>query len=201
MPEKIQGPISVSLDLEGLGAVPELTAHIGIIATMWSGLEDELTMLFVMGIQADPAITASSIGEVFSVIVKLNMVKKALALRFPGEAVAPFDPLYRRVKKASRQRNRVVHGLWTVHEDHPDALLRVDGIRDPRLQVEKWRSEDFARVELRLVQLLIDLKLFAQSLRPFLRRGEQEQQENRWRLTSPPKPTTDRQTSREEDPE
>lgn len=183
MPQELKGRIDVKCNALGLVDRPKLAARIGVICSLWTEIEDQLAFLFVLGMQTDPAIACSVLGEVVSLSVKLDMIRTALKLRFPEEAFQPFDKLSRDLKAAAKKRNRIIHGLWTIHEEHPTALLRLDGITDPKLRIEKYELRDFAEIELRLVQQNVDLRRFYESLLPYLQRTEREQRERYWHLS------------------
>jgi hypothetical protein len=161
-------------------------AHIGVISTIWSEIEEELTWLYVAGMKTEPAIAAATLGKVLSLQVRLDMIYAALSMRFSKKTAAPFLALSKRVKKVSKKRNQVMHALWATHRSHPKSLLRLRGLTDPTLKVEKWQLADFLDTAAILLRLQIALRLFALSLAPSQEQTIEEQRESFWHLTEHP---------------
>lgn len=122
MPQEIKGKINVKVDPRAIAKQPRLAARIGIISSLWAEIEDEIAFLFAVTMQTDLAIAAASLRNVFSLAVRLDMLRTIMSLRFPDEAVKRFDPLYKKIKARGKERSRIVHSLWTVHKGHPKAL-------------------------------------------------------------------------------
>lgn len=187
MPTEIRGPIDLKVDAFALARRPKLAAHIGIVSCQWIEIEEELISIFIAAMQTEPAIAAAIFGNIFSAAMRAQITQTALRCRFPAAVVRPFEKLAERVKKRAGCRAHIIHGLWTVHADHPNALLRVSGRIDPRLRIERWELRDFAEVETHQNALQLDLRLFLQSLAPFLGATEPGQPERFWRATAPPR--------------
>lgn len=161
MPTEIK-KIQVTAEPQALRAEPELAAHIGIISSFWAEVEERLALLFAFAMRTEPAVSATALGEVFSVPTKLNMIRSVLKLRVSKNLITAFDDLAKNLKKRAKERNRIVHGLWTTHPKHPRSLLRMAGVTDPELKVEKYVLRDFVEIEMRLVRQIVDLVEFSQ---------------------------------------
>jgi len=185
MPQEIRGKVNVKINPHALRSRAKLATHIGIIASMWSEIEEELVWLYVTALRTTPAVAAATLEKVFSLAIRLDMTRSALQLRYTPEVLKRFNALAETVKTRSRERNSIVHAMWTVHRNHPGALIRLAGITDPKLRIDKYALRDFVEIEMRLLQLQIDLRLFAQSLGSSLPLSDEEERERFWRLTGP----------------
>ncbi len=188
MPESLT-ELTVQVNARSITQYPELAVRIGIIASTWAEVEDWLARLFILGMQTEPAVAAVVLGNVFSIHVRLNIIRSTLGLRFRESDLQPFGRLSERISKASGDRNRVVHGMWTTHKDHPNALLRLAGITDPKLSIDKYVLNDFLTIEHRLVGLHLDLTEFYSALVSSPPLTDEERTALHWRATPLPEPT------------
>jgi len=199
MPTEFKGAVKV--DAFALEERQDLAARIGVISSLWAQIEDELALIFAYALNTMPAIATATLGNVFSVPTKLNMLHTALELRFPEDVVAPFLKLKKRTRTTAKTRAWVIHAAWTIHADHPNALIRCAGITDPRLGMLIYTRRDFVEIEMQLLQLHIDLRKYGQSLATSRELTVEERMQKYWSLTGlqPPSDATSDQTGQDED--
>jgi hypothetical protein len=163
MPRKISGDIK--LDPEALLKKPELAAHIGVVSSYWTELEDELVSLYAYAMRTNPVMAAVAFGRVNSLIARLDMVEIALGFSFSLEAQTYFRKNLRdKISGCSRHRSEVIHSIWTVRDDLPDCLIRTKGLTDPKIELWAYTYRDFRELELKILELNIALKKFGQNL-------------------------------------
>ena len=62
MPRLIQGVIDIHAEADAIAKRPELASRIGIIASMWSEIEDELALIFSFALRTEPAWATAALG-------------------------------------------------------------------------------------------------------------------------------------------
>ena len=72
----------------------------------------EIAMAMFMSIKSEPGRKAAMLA--------------AASMCIPQWQVQRFEQLLDRVFRTGAQRDRVIHGLWAVSENHPDALILLD---------------------------------------------------------------------------
>ena len=165
MPQPIKGKINIKIAPAACATRPELASRIAVISSMWSEIEDEIAFLYALAMRTEPAWAAATLGRVSNLGTRLDMLETALELSFSQPAATRFRTLLRKpIRDRAGERARVIHCHWAVHDRYPDDLIRVVGITDPSLHMERYDLKDFLSIELRLLKLLLSLKEFAQSL-------------------------------------
>ena len=123
MPKALPRKSHLSREPLAVAIRPELAVQIAMIVTGWTRVEQILAQLFVqlLGSHARAGITMylalSGSGSQFAVLRAIASDALSGELRDKLEAVLI---LYR---KTAKRRNAVVHGLWDVSLEHPDALV------------------------------------------------------------------------------
>jgi hypothetical protein len=87
-----------------------------------------------------------------------------------------------RLNKASRERNRVIHGEWRHADDYSDRLLLLDR-RTGSIQL--WSDKDFKDVRQRFSRLEFDLMLFADAVVTAMKAGTVDRRETAQRPDNP----------------
>lgn len=107
-------------------ARPELAVYIARIATGWSGIEQAFGRLGIQLLGAH-AHTGMKMYRALSGSASRNAVLRAIAKdRLPENLMNEFEELMRATKKTAMKRNNVVHGMWELSDDLPNALVWHD---------------------------------------------------------------------------
>jgi hypothetical protein len=172
---------------------PELATLIATIAVEWNQVEQEMIMLFCYGLlPAEPAIASAVLGCTSNLATKLQMVRTSLSLGVSEKCGDAFwKGFEQKIRKAAKPRNLIVHGIWTIHEDYPDGLIRTGGLSDPLIQAELYRKEDFLGIVIRLAELQLALKQFSMSLPQDHPRPDASERPKYWRIAMPDTPASD----------
>jgi len=136
-----------------------------MIAVAWAGIENELAILFCLSMAAVPAVAAAVLGRITNIGNKLEVVVTAMEYGLSESAAKAFRKDFMdSIRKRAKERNTVIHAIWLTHEDYPERLIRTAGLADPEMEMTAYSLKDFIDIELRLVELHLALKQFAQSL-------------------------------------
>lgn len=104
-----------------LAARPDLALHIAYIAAIWSKIELILaaTLGVMLGASYKPSMTMY-----FALRSAREDALDAVAMsELSGENLARFKAIKKELKARAKQRNTVIHALWTCSPKYPDALL------------------------------------------------------------------------------
>jgi len=81
------------------------------------------------------------------------MIQTALTLGCSEAAGKEFaKDVVPKVRKAAKWRNKIAHGIWTIHEKYPDDLIWCAGTMSPTLASERYTKKDFLELWLRLLK-------------------------------------------------
>lgn len=117
---------------------PKLAALLGVIASEWAGIELDMTFLYgsLLGqvMPHDRRSACHPIGmQIFETLTtehhRVSLIKKLAKLVITDTGLLDrLEPLLTEIQKASRIRNKYIHGHWGVNEEQcPGALLLVVG--------------------------------------------------------------------------
>ena len=122
MPNPYRGKYGASFGEEAFTKRPELAAHIGLVASLWTLAEEAWGLVLAEMLDAE-AKTGLALYESLVGAASQNAVLNAAAdLRLSGKTKEAFVALLQRQKGLARERNRIVHGRWGyVPED--DSIL------------------------------------------------------------------------------
>jgi hypothetical protein len=102
---------------------PELAGYIATITQLWSGIEYQLAIIFVI-------LSGSSLalGRVFSDIVGIHTRLRILSTLINAFITDKddrdrYNALESRVIRASKVRNNIVHGIWSIRDGKPDRVF------------------------------------------------------------------------------
>lgn len=108
-------------------------AGIGLVAVEWSALEYELIELFsYVMFSTEPTESARMTAElawnnVDSLKARLDLLSSIVHQRLPALASRFEAELMPEIRKRARERNRIVHGKWFVHDKLQEVILLDDG--------------------------------------------------------------------------
>jgi hypothetical protein len=137
MPRNAKDDVFIESGPRCLLEQPKLAALMGVIASEWAGIEYNMTWLYgsLLG-QHVPHVRNSfnPIGtQIFETLTtqhhRENLIRKLTkyVITDPG-MLDRLEPLLNDINKASRIRNKYIHGIWGYNKEQcPDALLLVMG--------------------------------------------------------------------------
>ena len=161
MPQPIRTSIHLKYNPWSLTHKPDLCTRIVIITSLWSNIEDALARLFARVTGIEPAVAYALLGNVQSLLIRLQMLREAIDVFVSRKAAEDFrDGLLPRLRKAGSERNRVVHAHWRTHADYPEHLILTRGIGNPEGEFFLYNLHDFKEIEVRLDTLMRDVDGF-----------------------------------------
>lgn len=110
---------------ENLLERPDLCAHIGVISVLWNKIDAEIGEMFanLLGVNASVGITLYL--AVDSDSAKSSMIR-AIAKKASDVDRAKIETLIQDYRAKSKNRNKVVHGIWAIPTGYKDELLWTD---------------------------------------------------------------------------
>lgn len=163
MPKPVTG-LHLRIDPHALLSRPELAAHIALVSTQWSVIEDRLAHIYAMAMGANVDACFVSLAKVINIRTRLDMIAAVLERAVSEKMAADFEKLKKLVTRRSAERARIVHSIWCVDDGYPEALIRWRGSSDPELRFEAYDAADFSLIELHLVEVEARLTEFAERL-------------------------------------
>jgi hypothetical protein len=119
-------------------ARPKLAVLVARIATGWSRVEQSFGFLAVQLLGAH-AHTGMKMYKALSGAAAQRAVLRAVARdRLPTELVDELEALLRLTKRVGSKRNGVVHGIWEVSDQMPEALIWCDSADSLLSASEFW---------------------------------------------------------------
>jgi hypothetical protein len=117
---------------------PELAVYVARVATGWSHVEKFYGYLVVQLLGAH-AHAGMRMYKALSGSASQTAVLRAVARdRLPQPMMDELEDLLRRTRKAAGKRNDVVHGLWEISDELPDALVWCDSADSLLSHSEFW---------------------------------------------------------------
>ena len=149
---------------------PILAARIGIITVTWSEIERLLGMLLADMLGSDKPLGMSIYLGMQSEGPQRTIIKTVAEAKMPPEVADRVNAHLASVRDSSPGRNKVVHGVWGIANELPDALIRVetkaylarygqpmapaDDVALAGPDMEVWRDGDFRPIQKNLIGLL-----------------------------------------------
>ena len=117
---------------DALLARPELSAHIGAIATMWTVIEEGWGYILAEMLGADAKtgmlIYLSLTGTATQTTVLSTVAEQTL----PDSLLQQFRDLMKASRGRARERNTIVHGRWAIDPGDPSGLVLAERDWFPR---------------------------------------------------------------------
>lgn len=151
---------------------PALAVRIANIAAGWCQIEILLGSLLATLLNAESDIGAAMYLALSGATSRNATLQGAAEHRLDTHDLQQFNELTNKVKSLQRRRNRVIHGVWAVSDDYPQALIRsdpdehiaefsavpattpaaelretVDRAQNKRASWEIWNEQDFEEIE------------------------------------------------------
>jgi hypothetical protein len=168
----------------GIGCIaqrPELAQLAGQVASDWSYFERILGEMYARlmgrmyiadrmppGTQVSHPIALQIFEEIESFRGKQNLLNALIKWAFikcPDDFKAYEDATYKPIKVAYFARNKVVHGLWGICDDYPNALI-LHPIFGHRLV---WKASDFGEELKKIRECLVAFGQATAKLEQFIR--------------------------------
>ena len=124
MPQPYQGHYRNSLD--ALSKRPNLAKHIGIIASLWANVEEELGLLLAEILNEDAHLAAIMFAPVKSEPARLSIVESVAQDRLPPKLVKEYQRLREKIKRTGAERDRVIHATWGLPENKSRSIILID---------------------------------------------------------------------------
>lgn len=93
------------------------------VVALSSVLESRLSALLSLLSGGNPETTMAMFLAVNSADAQRSMLKAAATSVLKGQELETFNDLMDEFRTRYRERNKIVHGIWVVSNDYPDALL------------------------------------------------------------------------------
>lgn len=105
---------------------PDLAILIARVATTWTWVEEALGRLFVQVLGTHARTGLMMYQALSSTAAQKAVLRAAAADRLTPEMQQKLEAALKDFQSAARRRNAIVHGLWRLSDDHPDALVWCD---------------------------------------------------------------------------
>ena len=141
---------------------PELAAHIAAIAAQWTSVEERMAELLsaAFGHSTKDDLGAHSISRNWVALtairetetnrVRLKIIDATLGAILKDRAAdlfAEWEEIRDELNKRGRERNKVVHGNWSLSDEYPDDLI----LETPRGARFRYTLKDFQDILDRIV--------------------------------------------------
>lgn len=184
MPQPITKSIHLEYNPRALRKRPELCSRIVIIASHWANIEDSLARLFASATSIEPAVAAAMLGNIQSLMIRLQVIKTAVDVLVSNDAAAGFqDNLVPRLRKMSGVRNRLVHADWRVHDDYPEQLIHTRSLGNPEGTFFTYSLKDLEEIEGQMETLAIDVQEFDRDIQYGFLQRDPERRKRFWQVT------------------
>lgn len=125
MPQKAKKGLSWRQTPDAVGKRPKLAARIGSIVGLWSHLEWQRAIFLAAVLDIEAHIALTMYLSIENDGGKRAVLEAVLNERFPDLA-EEFGSLSKKIAGTARERNKVIHGIWSTAETRPDTLLWED---------------------------------------------------------------------------
>ena len=123
MPQPLRTYSSLLTGLSALDERPALAHHIAEIALAWTLVEMRLGLLLATLLRTESEAGAAMYLALSSATAKYAALQGAAEMQLNRTDTTTFEMILKKVRRKQRLRNEVVHGLWAITPDHPDALI------------------------------------------------------------------------------
>jgi hypothetical protein len=144
---------------------PELGTYTASISQIWSMIEYDLSIVFILLSGSNLALGAA-FAAVLSIRTRVQMIG-ALVDRFLEDADREnYKSLGKRIERMGRRRNDIVHGIRSIRKGEPDVVFLQKPYPRTLSEAEPvaYRKAEFKRVILELESLRSDIKNFRMHL-------------------------------------
>lgn len=126
----------ISFEPRDLAKRQQLAAHVAVIAGMVTNAELITVVLLLALLKTESEVVGSLFTAVENEGARITMLKSTAEHCLEKVDFDNFTKVLSNFKKRRKERNDVVHGVWGIAEDVPDALVWID----PRDFI-KWMSK------------------------------------------------------------
>jgi hypothetical protein len=120
---------------------PTLAARMAYIASLSASLDVELGTLLALLLGTSAEIGISMYTALTSTATRKAILDVAIEITLTDNAQKEFEKVYKIIKGAQGQRNTVLHGVWTLANDRPDALIFVDPVDSVQTFAKNWAEQ------------------------------------------------------------
>jgi hypothetical protein len=124
MPQPLRkwGPIRFAHD--AVKERPDLAAGIAEVCAAWTDVEIHLGILLAVILDTEARTGVTMYLALTGSQAQIHAFNGAAEARLPTSLQPELDTILQEMRNRGAERNRVVHALWGVSDDHPDALIR-----------------------------------------------------------------------------
>lgn len=169
MPQPVVGPTESYVGPEALTRNPELATQIAIIVSAWADVENELgEILAGLFHHKSRAPVISGFYTLNSLPAKLDFLRAAAKKRLPPDLYRELsENIIPEIRRRSKERGTVVHGMWADSKQHPEALLLYPPIWQLVINNAvpmKYKKRDFENIVGRIYELREKLTQFSSQI-------------------------------------
>lgn len=118
---------------------PELSAHIAVISVIWNEIDCAMGEILSSILGIDAKIGISIYLSVENDGAKSAILKSVAAERCSEKHLTEFVALMKELREKRAGRNKIVHGVWAVPEEHPECLLWIGPKQLIQSSAEHWQ--------------------------------------------------------------
>ncbi len=125
MPNPLRRKVKYLLEPLKLLERPNLAAHVAVIASLWTKVEIELGKLIIF-VSGNPKEGAATFNALKSAGSRGDVIRAIAQLRLDKDEIKQLEDLLKEYRRIAGERNDIIHNLWGISDDMPEALLRVN---------------------------------------------------------------------------
>lgn len=132
MPQPINGECDLHYHPKIVLERPRHAEGIGLVASEWAALEEQLILMFTYALFKDGSMEVSETTHVAwrawdameSLKARLDFIESVSERRMDAELFAEFvGTIKPEIRKRAQERNRIVHGHWNTCNQFPDDII------------------------------------------------------------------------------
>ena len=139
---RVHPTANVRLSDDAISQRPKLSRFIPEIIARWTGIEIQLAATLSGFLRAEAAPVTAMLHAINSISTQMDMILAAGSSKLYDPELEALEAVVKIAKAAAKKRNRIVHHVWGLASELPDALLLVD----PEACTEKYiKAQEAAR--------------------------------------------------------
>lgn len=177
MVHRLRGKQKVTFGHEAILTRPELAAHIGAVAVIWTVIEESWGHILADALEADPKTGVAMYLALTGATSQGAVLQEAVKMHLSSTIQTMVAEARKAEKGVSAERNRVVHGRWGIIDDDPRYLILgerdwlpralahnrdmhanphryslLTGFEHPDMEKFAYSANDFIQIEKRLTE-------------------------------------------------
>ena len=108
---------------DALALRPDLAVYIAQVSAVWARIEVSLGFQLAVMLHTEARTGVSMYLALTGSAAQEHVLSAAAEIRLPKELKSEFARLLTTVRARAKERNKIVHGLWSIHPEKTNALI------------------------------------------------------------------------------